>query len=87
MCDAPRDRELGMHRCVSRRDFLNGFAPAVGASIAAPESMWADAFGSPGSPFSTGGPSYYPPAKTGLRGSHDRSWAVAHALRDAAKAS
>src|SRR5262249_37426875 len=25
---------------------------------------------------------YYPPAKTGLRGSHDGSWEVAHSLRD-----
>jgi spermidine dehydrogenase len=80
--DAPRDRELGMHRRVSRRDFLNGFALALGASIAAPESMWADAFGLPTSPFSASGPSYYPPAKTGMRGSHDGSWEVAHALRD-----
>src|SRR5262245_40190473 len=26
--------------------------------------------------------SYYPPALTGLRGSHDGSWELAHALRD-----
>src|SRR5208283_3808283 len=25
---------------------------------------------------------YYPPAKTGMRGSHDGSWEVAHAMRD-----
>jgi spermidine dehydrogenase len=80
--DTPRDRELGMHRCVSRRDFLNGFALAAGASIAVPESAWADAFGLPASPGSSVGSPYYPPAKTGLRGSHDGSWEVAHALRD-----
>ena len=27
-------------------------------------------------------PGYYPPAKTGMRGSHDGSWEVAHAMRD-----
>ena len=80
MSNTPRDRELGMHRRVSRRDFLNGFALAIGASLAVPESgwpgtVWADAFGLPGSP-------YYPPAKTGMRGSHDGSWEVAHGLRD-----
>jgi spermidine dehydrogenase len=80
--NAPRDHELGMHRRVSRRDFLNGFTLAIGASIARPESAWAGAFGLPASPFSAGGPIYYPPAKTGLRGSHDGSWEVAHALRD-----
>jgi len=25
---------------------------------------------------------YYPPAKTGMRGSHDGSWEAGHALRD-----
>ncbi len=27
-------------------------------------------------------PNYYPPAKTGMRGSHDGSWEVAHGMRD-----
>jgi spermidine dehydrogenase len=27
-------------------------------------------------------PGYYPPAKTGMRGSHDGSWEVAHGMRD-----
>jgi len=80
--DTPRDHELGMHRCVSRRDFLNGFALTVGASIAVPESAWGEAFGLPASPGSSDGSPYYPPAKTGLRGSHDGSWEVAHGLRD-----
>jgi len=80
--NAPRDHELGMHRCVSRRDFLNGFALAAGAAIAVPESAWAEAFGLPGADMRAGDAAYYPPAKTGLRGSHDGSWEVAHALRD-----
>jgi len=28
---------------------------------------------------------YYPPAKTGMRGSHDGSWEAGHALRDGKK--
>jgi spermidine dehydrogenase len=71
-----------MHRCVSRRDFLNGFALAAGAAMAVPESAWAEAFGLPGADTRAGDAAYYPPAKTGLRGSHDGSWEVAHALRD-----
>ncbi len=77
-----RDRELGMGRNITRRDFLNGISIAVGASLAA-NSTWLHAFGIPQSPFAPEqDPSYYPPAKTGMRGSHDGSWEVAHDLRD-----
>jgi spermidine dehydrogenase len=77
---------LGMKRAIARRDFLNGFALTVGASLAAPTKIWAEAFGLPSSPLdSTREPADYPPAKTGLRGSHDGSWEVAHALRDGKK--
>ncbi|MGD0215342.1 MAG: FAD/NAD(P)-binding protein [Terriglobales bacterium] len=77
-----RDRELGMESKITRRDFLNGVSIAVGASLAA-NSTWLNAFGIPQSPFAPEkDPSYYPPAKTGMRGSHDGSWEVAHDLRD-----
>jgi spermidine dehydrogenase len=76
-----------MHSQITRRDFLNGFGVAVGASLALPPSACAEAFGIPGAPFTgddaaQNSPSYYPPAKTGMRGSHDGSWEVAHAMRD-----
>src|SRR5256885_573357 len=76
-----------MHRPISRRDFLNGFSLAIGGSLALPGSVWTDAFGLPNPPLDLGksgerNSAYYPPAKTGLRGSHDGSWEVAHALRD-----
>ena len=82
-----RDRELGMGRKITRRDFLNGISIAVGTSLLAANSSWREAFGVPQSPFSLPSapekdPAYYPPAKTGLRGSHDGSWEVAHDLRD-----
>ena len=67
---------------ITRRDFLNGVSIAVGASLVA-GSPWLEAFGIPDSPFAPEkDPGYYPPAKTGMRGSHDGSWEVAHGLRD-----
>jgi spermidine dehydrogenase len=78
-----KDRELGMGREITRRDFLNGISMAVGTSLVAANSTWLQAFGLPRSPFAPEkDPGYYPPAKTGLRGSHDGSWEVAHELRD-----
>jgi spermidine dehydrogenase len=78
-----RDRELGMGREITRRDFLNGISIAVGTSLIASNSTWLEAFGVPQSPFAPEkDPGYYPPAKTGMRGSHDGSWEVAHELRD-----
>ena len=83
MCDQDKDRELGMGREITRRDFLNGVSIAVGSSLIAANSTWLEAFGVPQSPSAPEkDPNYYPPAKTGLRGSHDGSWEVAHDLRD-----
>jgi spermidine dehydrogenase len=83
MNDSKRDRELGMQRPITRRDFLNGFSLAVGGSLALRGSIWTEAFGLPDSPFAPEKePGYYPPSKTGMRGSHDGSWEVAHAMRD-----
>lgn len=77
------DRELGMGREITRRDFLNGISIAVGTSLVTANSTWLDAFGIPQSPFAPENEAgYYPPAKTGMRGSHDGSWEVAHDLRD-----
>ena len=59
----------------TRRDFLNGTQIAIGASLLTP---WAEVFGSAASKFELG-PGYYPPAKAGLRGSHDGAWETMHA--------
>jgi spermidine dehydrogenase len=76
------DRELGLGRTITRRDFLNGVGIAVGTSLVA-GTPWVDAFGIAKSPFAPQNEAdYYPPAKTGMRGSHDGSWEVAHDLRD-----
>jgi spermidine dehydrogenase len=61
-----------MGRAIARRDFLNGVAvtaiglAAASRAAAAPQDA----------------ASYYPPALTGLRGSHPGSYEVAHSLRD-----
>lgn len=70
------DGELGMHRAITRRDFLNGVTVAVGALGGANGALGAQQF-------AQDAPGYYPPALTGMRGSHDGSFDVAHALRDA----
>jgi spermidine dehydrogenase len=60
---------------VTRRDFLNGTQVAIGASLLSP---WTDLFGAEAEGFALG-PDYYPPKKTGLRGSHDGAWETMHA--------
>ena len=76
-----RDRDLGMDRPISRRDFIGGVAAGIGGAA------WLAGCG-PGEPplppdpgFERAG-DYYPPAKSGLRGSHDGSFEAAHRLRE-----
>ncbi|MBV8477920.1 MAG: NAD(P)-binding protein [Acidobacteria bacterium] len=72
-----------MGKSITRRDFLNGVGIALGGSVLPASKSWLEAFGIPEPVFAPEkDPNYYPPAKTGLRGSHDGSWEVAHALRD-----
>ena len=66
-----RDRHLGMDRAISRRDFLNGVSVAIGASLL-------PACSRTGEPVLDGPSAYYPPAETGMRGSHPGSFEVAH---------
>ncbi len=60
---------------ITRRDFLNGTRVAIGASLLSP---WTELFGTEPPHFDLG-PNYYPPARTGLRGSHEGSWEAMHA--------
>lgn len=63
---------------ISRRDFLNGAPIIVGAALS-PALLTACAETGTVDPFAL--PSgYYPPAKTGLRGSHDGSWEPMHSV-------
>jgi spermidine dehydrogenase len=66
-----------MKREITRRDFLNGTQIVIGAAIGSSLlTPWTEVFGSPND--FTLGEDYYPPAKNGLRGSHDGSWEVMH---------
>jgi spermidine dehydrogenase len=72
-----------MDRSITRRDFLNGFAVAAGGSLLPSNSKWLEVFGLPQLPFAPEQAlQYYPPTLTGMRGSHDGSWEVAHRLLD-----
>jgi spermidine dehydrogenase len=67
-----------MSRKITRRDFLNGVALTLGAAIT-PSPLFA-AFDKQANPEKSA--AYYPPALTGLRGSHPGSFDAAHSLRD-----
>ncbi|MEE9229726.1 MAG: twin-arginine translocation signal domain-containing protein, partial [Acidobacteriota bacterium] len=75
------DHDLGMDQPITRRDFLNGVSIAVGGSLLG-TSWLAGCSSSEFAPEKDG--DYYPPALTGMRGSHEGSFEVAHALRDKA---
>jgi spermidine dehydrogenase len=81
MTEKDRDRRLGMNRRITRRDFLNGVAFAVGALGTA--SVPALGLGLPSDPKAADqSADAYPPALTGMRGSAPGCYDVAHALRD-----
>ncbi len=69
------DKELGMDRRITRRDFMNGAAMAIAA--AATPHLFAQGTTEP-----QDRPGYDPPAALGLRGSHVGAFEVAHRLRD-----
>jgi len=73
MALSSRDRQLGMDRSISRRDFLNGVALAA-AGAAATALM-------PGVAHAVT-PISFPPRITGLRGHSEGAMSVGHALRD-----
>jgi spermidine dehydrogenase len=77
MAQDTRDRELGMHRRITRRDFINGVAVTAGAAMMPRHLLASQESGA-----AEKSPGYYPPALTGLRGSHPGSFDVAHSLRD-----
>ncbi|MDP9148283.1 MAG: FAD-dependent oxidoreductase, partial [Acidobacteriota bacterium] len=77
-----KDRQLGMDRAITRRDFLNGARMAIGGAIAGYALPGFDFANDISSAFAQDKQSYYPPALTGMRGSTDGSYEAAHALRD-----
>ncbi len=92
-----KDRQLGMHLPITRRDFVNGvgialtgtmFASANAASSptgAGPATLGAGAGAGGAADTLTGAApplDPYPPRRTGIRGSHSGSFEVAHQVRD-----
>jgi spermidine dehydrogenase len=73
----PRDRDLGMRRRICRRDFLNGIVLAAGAALSLQRIA-----GFETEHVAETSPDYYPPALTGMRGSHEGAFEVAHRVRD-----
>ncbi|MCP5382056.1 MAG: NAD(P)/FAD-dependent oxidoreductase [Kordiimonadaceae bacterium] len=75
------DKELGMDRKIIRRDFLSGASIAVTGAILCPSLVRAMQALDQNKPMQSD-PDYYPPAKAGMRGSHDGSFETAHKVRD-----
>jgi spermidine dehydrogenase len=76
-----RDHQLGMHRNITRRDFLNGVAVGAGGVVAG--ALFPNLLSAQGSErFAQDVPGYYPPTLTGMRGSHPGAFEVAHSVRD-----
>ena len=90
MSDSKPGSKLGMGCPIARRDFLNGVAMAAGASLLPFADLFAQGMGPDSSAeeyFLAQGitpqdPRYYPPALTGMRGSHPGSFEAAHGVRD-----
>ncbi len=77
---ASRDRDLGLFRDISRRDFIGAVTVGLGAaSVLGSGELGAEGLGQAG----TTADAPYPPALTGLRGDHAGSFEVAHRMRDA----
>src|SRR5437899_1154631 len=84
MSEEKKDKELGVGREISRRDFLNGVAVGVGGTFEGGGSgtgpLVADAALDAFAPEKA--PDYYPPARMGMRGNHDGAFTFARRLRD-----
>jgi len=81
MAGDSQDRELGMNREITRRDFLNGVSVAIGSCILGSDAFLLEALEF-GDSTPEKDPGYYPPALTGMRGSYDATYTYAHSLRD-----
>ena len=83
-------RHIASQAQIARRDFLNGMAWAAGAAMlpkalamtldSGPDPSAEEYFLAQG--IAPSDPRYYPPALTGMRGSHPGSFEIGHALRD-----
>jgi spermidine dehydrogenase len=75
------DEELGMHRGITRRDFVEGFAVAAGTVAVSGSLAWGSKALAQG-PGLTPDPAAQPPQRVGLRGTYPRAWEVSQRLED-----
>src|SRR3974390_501678 len=69
------DRDLGMHKPISRRDFLNGRSVGLGANLVASGTFWSGVLAAEGKPYAPEkDPNYYTPTTVGKRDGPDGSW-------------
>jgi spermidine dehydrogenase len=84
MSEERKEKDLGMGREITRRDFLNGVAVGVGGTLISEgigtETLLAAAALDEFAPEKA--VDYYPPARQGIRGNHDGTFTFAHRLRD-----
>ena len=84
MSEEKTNKDLGMNREITRRDFLNGVAVGVGGTLVGggitTETILAAAVLDEFAPEKAS--DYYPPSRTGIRGNHDGTFTFAHRLRD-----
>jgi len=84
MSETKTDKELGMGREITRRDFLNGVAVGIGSTFVGgsvtTDTVLAAAALDEFAPEKA--LDYYPPARLGMRGNHDGTFTFAHRLRD-----
>jgi spermidine dehydrogenase len=71
-----------MRRKITRRDFINGVAVTAGAAMVGAVTVPPHLFAADDPSAPEKSPGYYPPALTGMRGSHPGSFDIAHSLRD-----
>jgi len=79
MNENKKNRELGMHCPITRRDFLNGVAIGAGGLLVADPALAVLVAEETALEKAAG---YYPPALTGMRGNHNGTFTYAHQLRD-----
>src|SRR6266496_5852555 len=79
-----RDRDLGMDRAITRRDFLNGMAIGIGGLALGSALTGCARLGASDSNSNAAqdGAGYNPAAGTGMRGDNVGSFEAAHGLRD-----
>lgn len=76
------DQEIGMDKPIERRDFLQGAAISVAAAVGGVLPGLAFGADLEVRQAAQDQPGYYPPTRTGMRGSHPGSFEGAHAVRD-----